>query len=441
MVLMKEVNNPRVIKGRKKMKILAAVLFFTAMTFPAHAQEAERSSDQETEQSTKITNLMEQVPVLKRFTFEWTPVPVLTSRNGKFQAKLRGRVFWDNAWINNSDNTINLDGSEFRSTRIGIDGKYGDKFAFRIEIDLAPDVKIYKDFFLQWNGWATIKVGYHKFGTPMEGSSSGRFIPFMERAAMINAFGFSRKNGVSLTKNFGNNMIQIGFGGGDVDFAKISSPGLQFSARGVHAIPIERGYIHLGATINHLKTTEIQTKFLYAARPFQNQAPVLINTGRIADSQTSFGFEAGVFRGPFSLMSETGFLNASLGSPLPGQSDPTFWGWNITASYFLTGEDSPYNPKSGTYGRPKVINPVLKGGTGAIQLAARFDYIDLVDSGIFGGIQKTFVVGLNWWLAEHVRLMFNYSRSDISQAFLVPENGPDGANNVHTFGIRTQIDW
>jgi len=396
----------------------AVLLYLIAL--PVLGQETEQSSD---------------------LTFDWTPVPELKSRNGKFQVKLRGRFYLDNAWINNSDNTINLNGTEVRAARIGIDGKYGEKFSFQIEFDLARDVKAYKDIYIQWKGWATIKVGHHKFGAPMEGSSSSRFTPLMERSAMINGFGFGRKGGVSITKNFGNSMIKIGAGGGDVDFAKVSSPGFQMSARGVHAIPIERGYIHFGATLNRLKTTDVETIFLYAARPFQHQAPALINTNRIAESQIFFGFEAGIFKGPFNLINETGFLKATLVAPAQGQANPTFWGSQVTASYFLTGEDSPYNPKNGTYARPNIKRPFLKGGPGAIQIVARYDYIDLTDNGIFGGIQKTVILGVNWWLASQIKVAVNYSHSNISQAFLVADNGSDGANKVNAFGIRTQIDW
>ncbi|MHA1544371.1 MAG: porin [Alphaproteobacteria bacterium] len=128
-------------------------------------------------------------------------------------------------------------------------------------------------------------------------------------------------------------------------------------------------------------------------------------------------------------------------TPLPGQADPSFWGGHVTVGFFLTGEDSPYNPKNGTYSRPKVKRPFFKGGPGAIQILARYDYLDLVDNGIMGGIQKTFVIGVNWWMGKNVKMVFNYSHSDISQAFLVAANGADGANKVNAFGLRTQIDW
>ena len=67
-----------------------------------------------------------------------------------------------------------------------------------------------------------------------------------------------------------------------------------------------------------------------------------------------------------------------MGHPLAGQlqpfldvPDPTFNGWYVDASWFLTGETRPY--KDGVFQRVKVKNPVTwsKGsGWGAWQIAA-----------------------------------------------------------------------
>ena len=74
-------------------------------------------------------------------------------------------------------------------------------------------------------------------------------------------------------------------------------------------------------------------------------------------------------------------------------------------------------------------------------MVARYDYLDLTDNGIFGGIQKTVIIGFNWWLANNLKVAANYSHSNITQAFLVVANGSDGANKINALGLRTQIDW
>ncbi|MGI8853865.1 MAG: porin [Methyloceanibacter sp.] len=63
-------------------------------------------------------------------------------------------------------------------------------------------------------------------------------------------------------------------------------------------------------------------------------------------------------------------------SPIFGiNPDPTYDGWYVEANWFLTGESQTY--QKGVIGRPKVKNPVFKGGYGAWQLAGRYDVLDL----------------------------------------------------------------
>jgi len=396
-----------------------AVLLYL-ITLPVLGQETERSSE---------------------LTFDWTPVPVLKSADGKFSFKLRGRVFWDNAWVNDSDNTLNLNATHFRSARIGVDGKIGSDLSFRFEADFAHKAVNYKDITIQWKGPLTIKGGHLKFAAPMESSSSSRFIPLMERGGYNNAFGFGRQFGISFTKSSDDGLIQFGIGQGGFANHGSANTGTKLAARVTRAPKIRGGRIHLGASIRYREIGDTQSDFLYRQPPHQILSPRFINTTNISDSDFFVGAEAAIFRGPLSISGEAGVLKANLAAPVQGQNDPTFWGGHINVSYFLTGEDSPYNPKSGTFARPKLKGSVLKGGTGALQLVARYDYVDLTDNGIFGGIQKTVIVGLNWWLANNIKVAANYSHSNISQAFLVAANGSDGANKINALGLRTQIDW
>jgi hypothetical protein len=66
------------------------------------------------------------------------------------------------------------------------------------------------------------------------------------------------------------------------------------------------------------------------------------------------------------------------------------------------------------------------------------------------GAMQTWVVGVNWWMTEYVRLMFQYSESHLSDyPFFIPanldlppgkNNGFDGAN-IKGFEMRMHVDW
>jgi len=371
---------------------------------------------------------------------EWDNKPVLKSANGKLVIKLKGRAFLDHAWVDDGDNTTNLNDTEFRTARVGIDGKYGKSISFRFTADFAHKTVTYKDIYIAWKGPVEIMGGHFKLAPSFDEATSSRFIPVMERAGYTDAFGFGRQFGVAVSKSSDKGLIAVGFfqggfaGSGD-------NTGLNLTARVTRAIPAGQAIIHFGADFRYRELGDVESNYRYRHRAHQHLAPRFVNTNRVADSDTFFGFEAGVFQGPFSLNGEIGFLKTDLVSPAPMQQDPTFWGGYINAGYFLFGADNGYSAKKGALDRPKVESSVLKGGRGALQLVVRYDYLDLVDSGIQGGIQKTFVFGVNWWLSKHIRAMVNYSHSDVSQAFLVTANGADGANKINAFGIRTQIDW
>ena len=63
---------------------------------------------------------------------------------------------------------------------------------------------------------------------------------------------------------------------------------------------------------------------------------------------------------------------------------------------------------------------------------------------------KTWIVGVNWWMTPYMRLMFQYSQSDLSDFLTTPansDNGLDAPKNgfddatIRGFGMRAQVDW
>ena len=50
------------------------------------------------------------------------------------------------------------------------------------------------------------------------------------------------------------------------------------------------------------------------------------------------------------------------------------------------------------------------------------------------GEQKTWLIGLNWWLTDYTALKFNVTQSEI-------EGGVNDGADITGFGMRAQIDW
>jgi phosphate-selective porin OprO/OprP len=79
-----------------------------------------------------------------------------------------------------------------------------------------------------------------------------------------------------------------------------------------------------------------------------------------------------------------------------------FNGYYLQGSYFLVGKGRRFKVSTSTFGK---IRP-NKGG--AIELAARYSYINLNDKDEHGGEQTDYNFGINWYINSEFKLMFNY---------------------------------
>jgi phosphate-selective porin OprO/OprP len=154
----------------------------------------------------------------------------------------------------------------------------------------------------------------------------------------------------------------------------------------------------------------------FEQRPENHLAPDFVATGTLqAEHATLVGLEGAVVAGPFTAQSE--WVQASLGTA--DQSDPTFAGWYVAGSFFLTGESRPYSRSSATFGRVKPKRSWGEdGGAGAWEVACRYSRLDLNDSdaGVAGGELEDLTVGLTWYANPYVRTKANWIRANLDES-------------------------
>lgn len=382
------------------------------------------------------------------FSIKWEPAPSIKSNDGRFEMNLRGRIFADAGWVSN-DETATVKATEFRAARLGIEGKAWNNVKYKFEIDFADNAVSIKDAFVGIQaGKFDVTLGQHKPPVSLDELTSSRFTTFMERAAFTGGFGFDRFLGISVAHTGEDHSLTIGAYRGTAGTLDVDE-GTLIAARATYSPKIgEKTRIHVGASVRYRETGEGQALFRYRQRPFSHITSMrFVDTGARFDKDVLFGVEAAVMHGPFTVVGEYVWDRAQV----PGQSDrANFHGYYAEVGYFLTGEHRTYEGNKGEFGRIDVKKPVLKGGWGAWQVAYRYDVLDLSDVitltgggmlGILGGEQKTHIFGVNWYWNKYMRMMLNYSRSKVANAFLVGANGADGMNTIDTFGIRTQVDW
>jgi len=458
--------NARIFKSLMASTALGLVLAAT----PASAQSTQDLLNELKALKTKVETLEKKVEESEKkdaekgapgFKIKWEPAPSISSNDGRFEMNVRGRIFADAVFFDDNGIAGKTKTTEFRAARLGLEGKAWNNVKYKFEIDFAGNSVDIKDAYLQLKtGDFKWTFGQHKTPNSLDEQTSSRYITFMERAAFTDAFGLARQLGASVGTGGDSWTFTLGAFRGDANGATDMDLGSTFAGRATWGPTLGNTdtNFHLGTSFRYRMIGDDQGLIRYRQRPFVHATSKrFINTDHIASDDLFFGVEAAVVHGRFAIQSEYAWLWAEIDPGNDPGFSPTserasFTGGYIDASVFLTDDHRSYDPKKGSFGRVKPSEPLFNGGLGAIQVAYRYDMIDLNDvvslvgggtTTIYGGEQNTHILGLNWYWNNYVRWMFNYSHSKITDSMLEASSLVDvnGNNSIDTFSIRAQVDW
>lgn len=415
--------------------ILTSTTIAGLMILPASAQTLEQLQS-------RMNEMQKQIDVLKAeqqksdIVKKAEPAFALGTKDGLFEFNLRGRIYADYVKASDDDGTMDVSGTEFRTVRLGIEGKAWHDVKYKFEADFAGDDVTVKDAYMQIKTtMGSITVGQFKTPNSLDEQTSSRYITFMERASFTDAFGFARQIGIAWNDGGDNWTVKAGIFKGSN--SNDGQGDLTVAARATYGGKFNNGNWIIGGSVRN-RTSDGQLR--YRQRPHVHKSDRFVNTGKVGNGDDFFyGAEAGLQLGSFHGAAEYGFLSAKAAGT--GGGNATLSGGYAEIGYFLTGESRPLKLNKGAWDRPKVKRPVNEGGIGAVSINARYDLIDLTNDGLFGGEQDSMILGLNWYLNRHTRIMANYSHSRIDNAFDVSANGSDGKNSVDAFAFRFQVDW
>ena len=129
------------------------------------------------------------------------------------------------------------------------------------------------------------------------------------------------------------------------------------------------------------------------------------------------GPQAYWYWGPFGLLGEYSISSQRLEQQVApfGSTRAENSAWMVTASWMLTGEDATFRAVT-----PRNNFDPRNGGWGALQVVARYSYLD-IDDGLFPIFADpaelptrvaNWGLGLNWYLNRNIRVAFNYNHFD-----------------------------
>lgn len=376
----------------------------------------------------------------------------LESADGKtFKGKIGGRVQWDAAAFDAADEVEALVGemstaTEFRRLRLHTEGTLdvGAKTFYKLEVDFAGGGVAAKDI---WVGIedipvvGSIQAGHFKEPFGLEEMTSSRYTTFLERSSANEAF--STPSGRSDPRNAGvmarNTALDERMTWSAGAFSDVDDTGggvidsnYHLTAR-VTGLPYyeESGkrLIHIGAAGGLIEPDGETLRF--RSRPEAHLAPRFVDTRAFeADRAYRMGAEAAAVFGPWSIQGE--YMQTRVEA---AAGDPSFDGFYVFGSWFVTGENRPYRRSAGAFDRVKPArNFAFGGGPGAWELAVRYSRLDLNDEMISGGRLQDITGAVNWYLNPNMRLMMNYIFADL-------ERGPVEGENAHIFQTRLQFDF
>ncbi len=380
--------------------------------------------------------------------------------------RLRGRV--DTDFIATSQSAANQatfgelgDAVGLRRARICAEGDLGDWGRYIAEIDLASGQVVPRDVFVgvgEVQDFGECRVGHFREPFSLEGGTSANTLAFMERSP-VNLLDPARSWGGGLYRAT-NDVSTLALGAfhagtGPADFQSGEGSTVGFTGR-LTAAPINEGngerLLHFGISLSE-RIPESGVIII-------NQRPrnPLLNLG-----DSSSGSFVPEIRIPASFQQLANLQCAWAEGPLWAQAewygswiDPTgmddvfFHGGYAACGCFVTGEHRAYRSSDGVFGAVQVDRPVFvhrcsdqrEEGWGAWELTARFAALDFMDpdtpagpSGQLVGISvPTATFGVNWYLNDHIRLLFNYT-------YEVPDEPNTGASVGNVYAMRLNVFW
>ncbi len=352
--------------------------------------------------------------------------------------KPRGRLQYDAGFTSAPESTGRSDGfgNEARRARLGVSGDMPGGFGYKVEIDFAGSDLAVTDALISYEtGDTEFQVGQFNTFQSLEELTSSLHTTMIERAAFTDAFGFERRVGAAAQYKGDDLLVQAGLFTDNMD--DLSNKNWGADGRVVFMPKLGDTQLHLGGSV-HYADLESGDTVRYRQRPLVHfTSERFINTGNLdASSEFGLGLEGAVIAGPFHAAAEGYWQTVNRPGAL---SDPTFFGGYGEVGYFLTAGDSR-GYKGGKFDRVKPTNPVGEGGAGSVQVNLRYDYLDLNDNGIVGGIQNGYLLSLIWKPTDYTALLANSGRLAYDDAVFSAAAG-DTSYSVDAFGVRAQIDF
>lgn len=372
--------------------------------------------------------------------------------SGGSSVKIRGRLILDAVWqdIDRPGVLNDAKASQVRGRQafIGVEGNIGPNWFYKMEGGAVNGGAWgWDDASIEYRHDArnAVIIGNQKVFS-LEGMTATRSTSFLDRGPMDAVIDGNFQLGVAYWRTGANYSFNAGVFGHGLNFADVTpaagSSGfherLAVSSRATWA-PVNTAdtTVHLGVWGRYRKRGDDGPLAYVAGYNSSLKVQNPVTTGAVGDHDFTASLEGAWVHDNLSLQTELSNVRVD-----PGLA-PSFdiRGGYVFGSVFLTGERRTYSVR-GAFDRPKVLHPLSKDGLGALELLARYDFVDMTDAVTAAGLAiptagtyKAATLGATWYPINFVHFMANYTRGKYQNVGLANDA------KVNLFQLRANIDW
>ena len=383
---------------------------------------------------------------------------LLESADGETMVRFRGNLAVDGRWYSDSATPVSADTFLLRKVRPYIDGTLDGIYDFRFQPDFGSGKAVILDAYLtaRLAPWLALQAGKFKAPVGLERLQLEQYNRFLELGLPSDLIP-NRDLGLQVGGVLDDGLLSYSIGafdgaidGNSTDANATPDADSNDGRKDVEGRLFLRPF--LASTDARLRGLGFGTAATYAQEAGSAGTP-LLPSYRTPGQQVFFSYRGGssatyadgrrsrlvpqlyYYSGSFGMIGEYVDLRQQVSRQLtPGarrtaQLDDS--AWQVSLSYFLTGERAAYND----YAPLSVFEPALTGW-GAWELALRYHELRIDDAAFAGGAAsfadptasprqaRALGLGLNWYLNLNLKLMLNYERTRFDGGALAG-NRPD----------------
>ncbi len=402
-----------------RIKFYTLVMALMLLSIASNAQHEQKALD-----SVKLNQYGQKVESLDLEAEARNAIITFESKDGNYKFWMDNRVLFDGGYFFDDDTYNGIgNGLVIRRARLALKTIVHKNWYAEIDMDFAGSQLELKDAYIKYTNDArvfNVKAGHFRESFSMETTTTSRYVQFIERS-LSSKFSPSRHLGFQA-----NYMKEKFLLSGGVHFNTIGdTEETEFTQDANKDTSTDEGYsltgrfvyrpiydndkvLHIGTAASYRtpKThLEVPNSYRFSTRSISNvNRKKYLDTDDIlnVDNNSLWNVElAGAYK---NIMFQSEYFNNDI-NRLEDLSGVNLNGLYFQMGYLLGDGKYQYNKNEGEFTQPGL------GKKGEMEVAFRFDYIDLNDenAGIYGGSANGYTLGLNYYVNTNIKLMLDYS--------------------------------